>query len=78
MAKVEKQVAAKQAPVVAIDGQKYEWAKLSKEARAAVININTVDAELKRLRVQVGIAQTARKLFVAQLRGSLAKAKNGG
>lgn len=57
--------------VVTIDGKKYNWADLNKEARAALANISAVDAELKRLRVQVGIAQAARASFAEQLKANL-------
>ncbi len=61
--------------VVTIDGKKYNWADLSKEARAALVNLNATDGELKQLRVRVGIAQTARAAFAEQLKAALPKSK---
>lgn len=66
MAKDQKAVKSEQ--VVTVDGKKYEWTALSKEARAAFLNLNAIDGELKRLRVQAGIAQIARKSTGEQLK----------
>ena len=66
---------AKNEEVVTIDGKKYNWADLSKEARTALVNLNATDGEIKQLRVRVGIAQTARSTFAEQLKAALPKGK---
>lgn len=58
-----------------IDGAQYHLDDLSGDARQAVLNIAATDGELKRLRVQVGIAQAARKAFGETLRAALAQSE---
>lgn len=62
---------AKAANTVTIDGTQYEVDSLSKEARAALVNLQLTEGEIKRLRVQLGIAQTAQRAFAAQLKAGL-------
>lgn len=52
---------------VTINGTNYASAKLSDAARAQVVNVQVVDAELARLLQQQAIAQTARNAYVNAL-----------
>ena len=45
---------------VTIDGKEYALADLSKEASQQLANLNAVDAEIRHLKQQLAIAQTAR------------------
>ncbi|MEQ8798078.1 MAG: DUF6447 family protein [Salinisphaeraceae bacterium] len=56
---------------ITIDGTEYNLADLSEEARNAAANVSATDVELRRLRVQVGIAQAARKTFADALKANL-------
>ena len=57
---------------ITIGNTEYQVSDLSRRARSAAVNINTTDAELRRLKIQLGIAQTARKVFADVLRNELA------
>ncbi len=61
---------------VTIDGTKYELDSLSKDARAALGNLAAVEQELRRLRMQAGIARIAQQALGAQLRTLLPNAKS--
>lgn len=52
---------------VTLNGTNYASAKLSDAARAQVMNVQVVDAELARLLQQQAIAQTARNAYVNAL-----------
>lgn len=52
---------------VTLNGTNYASAKLSDAARAQVMNVQVVDAELARLQQQQAIAQTARNAYVNAL-----------
>lgn len=54
-----------------LNGNSYRSADLTEAARNQVVNIQAVDAEIARLQVQMGIAQTARNAYVAVLVGAL-------
>lgn len=56
---------------VTIDGTEYDLDNLSAQARAALVDLNATDAELRRLQVQANIAQAARKAFADRLRATL-------
>lgn len=58
-------------PTVTINGKPYAVSELSDAARAQVINIQAVDAEINRLKMQMNIAQTARRVFIHALNGAL-------
>lgn len=50
-----------------IDGTSYATADLPEAARVQVRNVQTVDAEIARLEVQLRIAQTARNAYAQAL-----------
>ncbi len=56
---------------ITIDGVEYDMSALSDNARNAAANVYAADQELRRLRVQVGIAQAARKSFADTLSAEL-------
>ncbi|WP_396190247.1 hypothetical protein [Flavobacterium sp.] len=53
----------KPARTVTIDGVAYEHDKLSAAAKAQLVNIRMVDQEMRRLQLQMAIAQAARVTF---------------
>lgn len=61
------------APSVTIDNQAYPVASLSEQARAQIVNLQVVDAEIARLQRQVAIAQTARAAYASVLKAEIAK-----
>lgn len=54
-------------PSITLNGVEYKLEDLSEAARAQVINVQVVDAEIVRLQQQLAIAQTARNTYVASL-----------
>ena len=54
-----------------LNGKDYDLTQLSDTARAHVVNIQVVDAEINRLQQQLAIAQTARNAYVAALIASV-------
>jgi len=56
-----------------IDGTEYKIADLSDEAKVQINNIQATEAELKRLNIQTGIAQTARNSYLQALKAALPK-----
>ena len=56
---------------ITINGTTYAFASLSDAARGHVASIQAVDAEIARLQLQMGIAQTARNAYVGALAASL-------
>ncbi|SFC17982.1 hypothetical protein SAMN05216344_110143 [Polaromonas sp. OV174] len=67
---------------VTLNGTNYASAKLSEAARAQVVNVQVVDAELARLQQQQAIAQTARNAYVnalmAEIKAPAAPAETAG
>lgn len=57
--------------VLTIDGVRYEHDKLSPAAKAQLANIRVVDQEIRRLQVQIAIAQAARVTFSRTLRDEI-------
>ena len=53
---------------ITIDGQVYEWEKLSDVVKAKITNLREVDREIRRLRVQMGIAQIAHVALASSLK----------
>lgn len=45
---------------ITIDGREYDQETLSSEAKAQLVSLQFVDAELQRLRAQAAVLQTAR------------------
>lgn len=56
---------------ITINGASYPVASLNQAARDQIGNIRAVDAEVTRLQVRLGIAQTARNAYVAALTAAL-------
>ncbi len=54
-----------------IDGVQYEQDKLSPAAKSQLANIRVVDQEIRRLQMQIAIAQAARVTFSRTLRDEL-------
>ncbi|AFU44365.1 hypothetical protein C380_03200 [Acidovorax sp. KKS102] len=58
------------------NGNEYSVAALSEAARVQITNIQAVDAEIARLQLQLGIAQTARSAYVGALSAAMPAASN--
>ncbi len=56
---------------ITINGTTYAFSSLSDAARGHVGSIQAVDAEIARLQLRIGIAQTARNAYVGALAASL-------
>ena len=65
----------KPTPTINVNGTKYAMADLSDAARVQVLNIQTVDREINRLKMQLAIAQTARLTYAAALNAALPAAE---
>lgn len=50
-------------PTITINGKSYAASDLSEAARTQVLNIQAVDGEINRLKMQMAIAQTARRAY---------------
>lgn len=61
------------APTVTVNGTTYPVSDLSPAARTQLLHIQAVDVEINRLKVQLGIAQTARQAYLRLLDASLPK-----
>lgn len=59
------------AQTVTINGQDYDLAQLSDQARQQVFNIRFADQEIERLKSKIAVAQTARQAYVAALTAEL-------
>lgn len=60
-----------QTPTLDFDGKQYHIASLSEQARTQIGNVQVADQEIARLRVQLGLAQTARAAYLQALRAQL-------
>ncbi|MEY4592177.1 MAG: hypothetical protein RIR18_1072 [Pseudomonadota bacterium] len=60
---------------VTINGTNYATEKLPQAALEQVANVQIVDAEIQRLQNQLGIAQTAKSIYVSQLLEAMKTAK---
>ena len=56
---------------VTIDGQSYELESLSDNAKVQLRNLQSVDEEIRRLQIQMAIAQTARAAYASALKSEL-------
>ena len=56
---------------VNIDGKEYEFDALSDKAKANLVSLQFVQAELKRLDAQVAVFKTAEVGYVKELKGEL-------
>lgn len=54
-------------PIIKIDGKDYDTDQMSIEAKHQLTNVQVTDAEIQRLQVQLGIAQTARNAYAKAL-----------
>lgn len=62
---------------IKIDEKEYDIDKLNQDAKKQIDAIRTVDRELRRLQVQVAIANTAKSVHVGLLKAAInADAKN--
>lgn len=55
-----------------IDDKEYDTDKLSADAKKQIAALQVVDGEIRRLQVQLGIAQTARSVHAELLKAALA------
>ncbi len=56
---------------VLIDNKDYDTDSLSDEARAQLTSLQVTDAEIRRLNIQLAIAQTARNVYATALKSAL-------
>ena len=56
---------------ITIDEKEYDVDDLSDEAKAQVVSLNFVDAELNRLQLKVAAMQTARNAYASALNSML-------
>jgi len=64
-------MAEKQVPKVNVNGTEYNIADLSDEAKVQVQNLRAADAEIRRLNMQLALAQTARNAYIQALQAAL-------
>jgi len=60
---------------ISIDGVEYTMDNLSENAKAQVLNIQFVDAQLQQLNSELAVADTARIGYTSALKSELAKNK---
>ena len=58
-------------PTVTVDGKEYDGANLSDNAKNIIANIQFVDQDLNRIRLQTNALQTARQAYVSALKKEL-------
>jgi len=58
---------------IKIDNQEYALDSLSDLAKQQLTNLRVVDQEIKRLQIQLGIAQTARAVYANGVKSNLPK-----
>ena len=61
-------------PIIKIDNRDYDLDSLSDEAKAQLVALQFVDAELQRLNAQAAVYQTARVAYAQALNNALPKA----
>ena len=59
-------------PIIKIDEKDYELDNLSEEAKAQLLMLQFVDAELQRVNAQAAVLQTARVAYAKALNEALA------
>lgn len=69
-------MAEKQVPKVNVNGTEYNIADLSDEAKVQVQNLRAADAEIRRLNMQLALAQTARNAYIQALQAALPEKVN--
>lgn len=57
--------------IITIDGIDYETDQLSEAARAQVVNLQFVEAELQRLQAQIAVYTTAKGRYAQTLKAEL-------
>ena len=67
-------MAKQQIETVNIDGVEYKADQLSDNAKAQINNLRLAEAEIQRLQVQLGLAQTAKLAYSQTLKAELEKA----
>lgn len=60
-------------PSVTIDNKEYPVDSLSEQARAQIVNLQAVEAEIAQLQRQLAFAQTARSAYASVLKEEIAK-----
>ena len=60
-------------PSINLNGKTYPIADLSATAKAQLQNLQIAEAEIHRLKNQIGLAEAARAAFVAALQAELSK-----
>ena len=58
-------------PKITIDGKEYNSDSLSEEAKKHLNALQMVDGEIRHLQIQLGIANTARGVYVQLLKAAL-------
>ncbi|MGM0534450.1 MAG: DUF6447 family protein [Pseudomonadota bacterium] len=58
-------------PPVTIDGQQYDPAELSEQARTQIMQVKVTDEHIERLNQRLAIAQTARTAYARALQAAL-------
>lgn len=58
-----------------IDNQEYDFNALPEAAQRQLVNLRVVDKEIERLKIQLGIAQTARAAIANVVRENLPQAE---
>jgi len=67
-------MAKKEEPTLTHNDKSYKVSELSEDARKQLINVQATEAEIRRLQVQLAIAQTARSAYEQALVELLPKA----
>lgn len=68
-------MAQQQIENINIDGVEYKADNLSDNAKAQINNLRLADAEIQRLQVQLGLAQTAKAAYAQTLKAELASSE---
>ena len=60
-------------PTLTLNGKSYPIAELSDTVKAQLQNLQIAEAEIQRLKNQLGLAETARAAFLAVIQAELGK-----
>ena len=63
-------------PIITIDGVEYALNDLTENAKAQIINIQFIDAQLQQLRNELAVSDTARIGYTTALKTELGKIVN--
>jgi len=66
-------MAKKAEPTITVDGKSYDIADLSDNGKAQLASLQFTEKQLKKLKGEMSVAQTARAAYVAALKAELAK-----